>query len=76
MVKKKKKKVEIVGKSKFFKLSGEEGDAICTSDEYTEYPEYPDPDEECPLNSDEVIFIPGDYCGKKLDALGELKLNI
>lgn len=42
---------------------GERGDAICDHDDENNFPD--DTDEECPLNSDEIIIIPGDYCGKK-----------
>lgn len=45
-------------------LVGERGVAICDHEELPEFPELPDPDEECPLDTDDIIYIPGDYCGK------------
>jgi hypothetical protein len=42
-------------------LAGERGDAIC---DYEDNGNWENPDEECPMDTDEVIFIPGDYCGE------------
>ncbi|CRK89764.1 CLUMA_CG003452, isoform A [Clunio marinus] len=44
---------------------GVEGEAVCWSDvdDNPDYPDYPDNgDSECPLNTNEVIFLPGDHC--------------
>lgn len=60
----------------FLKLTGDRSEAICDHEGEYPDPEVPDPDDECPLNSDDVIFLPGDYCGKILNIELRSKKNI
>lgn len=39
--------------------SGTEDEAYCDN---FDYPVDPDEDSECPLNTNEVVFIPGEFC--------------